>query len=86
MAVASGVVDVGVQVMRSWDCIACADVGTCLFLGRDNSTQQVGWSRGLKNDPGKACSVSEWSRRRVSAKQHPSRMQTIAPLEEVVPS
>jgi hypothetical protein len=44
MAVASGIVDVGVQVMRSWDCIVCTDVGTCLFLGRDNSTQQVGWS------------------------------------------
>ena len=40
MAVASGVVDVGVQVMRSWDCIACTDVGTCLAL-EDNSSSRL---------------------------------------------
>jgi hypothetical protein len=37
MVVASGVVKVGVQVMRSWDCRVYADLDACLVLG-DGST------------------------------------------------
>jgi hypothetical protein len=40
MVVASGVVETGVQVMRSWDCIEYTDVGTCLVL-EDNSSSRL---------------------------------------------
>ena len=40
MVVASGVVEMGIQVMRSWDCIVYTDVGTCLAL-EDNSSSRL---------------------------------------------
>jgi hypothetical protein len=40
MVVASGVVEMGVQVIRSWDCIVYTDVGTCLAL-QDNSSSRL---------------------------------------------
>jgi hypothetical protein len=40
MVVASGVVEMRVQVMRSWDCIGYTDFGTCLVL-EDNSSGRL---------------------------------------------